>query len=196
MKANFSCGPRTRSGFVMGVWVILLFILPLPLAFAAPFERVSQPTLKPGAPIPAPKSKVVLTITGATARANRGDKLAFDRPTLEKLGLISYKNSNRWYKDPVTYVGVLGSTLLKVIGIPKNATKLKLRAVNDYIIDIPLEDFERWPVMFALKLNGDYLTLRDKGPIWVVYPTHLDEALSGPEHSGKWIWQLKSMIVE
>ncbi len=50
--------------------------------------------------------------------------------------------------------------------------------------------------MLALKLNGEYMRIRDKGPIWVVYPAHLEPELAGAAHQGKWVWQLAEITFE
>ena len=136
--------------------------------------------------------KVVLTIKGAA----RGKIFRFDLDALEKLGLIRYTSKNIWYDKPVTYEGVLGSKLLDFIGVPPGATKMKMRALNDYVVKIPIEDFRRWPVMLALKLNGKYMSVREKGPIWVVYPNHLHPELDSRSYQGKWIWQLMEISFE
>jgi hypothetical protein len=43
-------------------------------------------------------------------------------------------------------------------------------ALNDYSTDIPMEDFEKYNVILALKRDGEYMPVRDKGPLFVVYP--------------------------
>ena len=63
-----------------------------------------------------------------------------------------------------------------------------MRALNDYAVRVPVSDFSRWPVMFALKIDGKYMTVREKGPIWVVYPNHLYPELGRQPHTTKWIW--------
>lgn len=164
--------------------------LPAALAVAGAYQEVRAPRLMPGDPIPAPRERVVLTVHGATAEPNQGRHLAFDIPTLEQMGLVRYTNRNRWYAGPVTYEGVLGSDFLDIVGVPEGADTLYMRALNDFVTRVPIADLRRWPVMLALKLDGEYMSVRDKGPIWLVYPTHVNEALGGPAHQGKWIWQL------
>ena len=71
-----------------------------------------------------------------------------------------------------------------------------LPALNDYRVRIPIADFRRWPVMLALKMNGQYMSVRDKGPIWVVYPNHLDPELGQDAYQARWIWQLVEITFE
>jgi hypothetical protein len=43
-------------------------------------------------------------------------------------------------------------------------------ALNDYTTIVPLDDFRKFPVILALKMNGEYMRIRDKGPLFIVYP--------------------------
>ena len=191
----------TCSWFIIattGLICCLLYIGAGPVAAAEPpgFEVATAGTLKAGEPLPKPKYDVILTIRGATSKFARAGVLKFDRATLEAMGMIRYTSKNRWYDKPVTYEGVLGSQLMRIIGVPSKARYLLVRALNDYAVRIPVSDFSRWPVMFALKLDGKYMTIREKGPIWVVYPNHLYPELGRQPHLAKWIWQLKSIEFE
>lgn len=49
-------------------------------------------------------------------------------------------------------------------------TVVKITAPNDYTTVIPLSDFKKYNVILALKVNGEYMRIRDKGPLFVVYP--------------------------
>ncbi len=179
-----------------GLAVLLLLFCAPPAAGAAPYEQVTPPTLRPGDPIPAAKGRAVLEVFGAVNGPGEGAPLRLDLRTLERLGTIRFTSRNNWYDRPVTYEGVLGSVFLRFVGVPPGATKMKMRALNDYVTRIPIEDFLRWPVMLALKLNGEYMSVRDKGPIWIVYPNHLDETLMSRAYQGRWIWQLAEIRFE
>ena len=54
-----------------------------------------------------PQGKVVLTISGLIGNTNNGDKADFDMPMLEALGTTSFTTKTPWYKDPVSFTGVL-----------------------------------------------------------------------------------------
>ena len=76
-----------------------------------------------------------------------------------------------------------------------------LRALSDsetatvYSFEIPIADFEAYPVLFALKMNGVELTARDKGPIWIVYPRDQHRELQNQVTESKWVWQLAKIDV-
>ena len=182
-----------KAGVLISAWFLIGMLTGAVLGQTQESALKSTPEapIRKG-PVAQTSKKTVLTVKGAA----QGKTFRFDLPSLEKLGLIRYTSKNIWYDKPVTYEGVLGSKLLEFVGVPAGATKLKMRALNDYVVEIPIEDFRRWPVMLALKLNGKYMSVREKGPIWVVYPNHLYPELQSRSYQGKWIWQLQEISFE
>lgn len=69
-------------------------------------------------------------------------------------------------------------------------------ALNDYIADIPMRDFTDWDVIAALRQNGDRLSVRDRGPVWIVYPRDDDPRLRNGNYEYRWVWQLRELNVE
>ena len=62
------------------------------------------------------------------------------------------------------------------------------------LLDVLL-DFERYPVLFALRMNGQDLST-DRGPIWIVYPRDDFPELKNETADTRWIWQLSKLTVE
>jgi hypothetical protein len=77
-----------------------------------------------------------------------------------------------------------------------NGGKLVARALNDYLADIPISDFTDYEVILAIKANGAYLPIRDKGPIFVVYPLDSDPALLNNTIYSRCVWQLSRLTVQ
>jgi hypothetical protein len=157
------------------------------------YQIVRQAEVTENTALPEPEGPVVLTVTGAIGRAG---EVRFDMPTLEKLGLVRYRTSTNWTPGPVVFEGVLLETLLKVVGAKPTATTLTMTALNEYQTPIPISDAETWPVMLAVKQDGEYMSRRDRGPIWVVYPQDDFPQLSQREFITRWVWQLKAIAVE
>src|SRR3546814_19130613 len=61
-------------------------------------------------------------------------------------------------------------------------------ALNDYKVQIPVSDIHDYPVLLALKMNGETLRVRDKGPIWIVYPLDDYTELAPADIDKRWIW--------
>ncbi len=51
------------------------------------------------------------------------------------------------------------------------------------------------PVL-ATKVDGRALTIRDKGPLWIVYPRDHHKILQDAKYDARWVWQLNKLHVE
>jgi hypothetical protein len=181
---------------------VLLLVLPrVPLCMYAVYtastvyDVVSPGSLLPGSPIPPPTEPVVLTVRGRLGLAHVDAGVTLDMPTLERIGLIRFTTPTAWTDGLVTFEGVLLSRLLEVLVVPGDVTALIMTALNDYQVVIPVVDVRTWPVIIALKRDGQYMSVRNKGPLWVVYPRHAFPELKQAKHNPKWIWQLKEIVI-
>jgi len=116
--------------------------------------------------------------------------------SLEKLGMVRFTTSTSWTEKPIEFEGVLLSSLLDYVKADPAATQLTLTALNDYQSSAPIEDSSIWPVILAVKENGKYMSIRERGPIWIVYPQHAFPELGQREFLSRWVWQLKEIIVQ
>ena len=146
-----------------------------------------------GAALDVPAGKVILVVSGAIEHTNVGDEAHFDRAMLEALGTSELSQETPWTEGRQTFGGVLASKLLDAVGA--RGDTVLAHAINDYEVSIPLADFRRYPVLLALTQNGKYMRVRDKGPIWIVYPREAYPELDNEETKQKWVWQLSSMQV-
>ncbi len=69
-------------------------------------------------------------------------------------------------------------------------------ALNDYTTEIPIVDFEQYDVLLALKRDGAYMPVRDKGPLFIVYPFDSSPELQVQKFYGRSAWQLSQLIVQ
>jgi len=136
----------------------------------------------------------VLEVSGAISKKNRGDKMVFDLAALQKLPQATIETSTPWNSAVTKFEGVSGKAFIEAIGA-KGKT-IKARAINDYTIEIPVDDFLSKGVILAMKSNGQMLSVRDRGPLWVMYPFDHDAALRDKQHQRRSIWQLVSITVE
>ncbi len=145
------------------------------------------------APLPPASGPVLLTVTGAIARTNAPGRAEFDRAMLEALGVESLTTSSSWTDGVQRFEGVRASKVLAAVGARGNA--VRATAVNEYVAEIAVETIEAYPVLLALRQNGDVLTARDKGPIWIVFPRDDYPWLDDPRVDLQWVWQLKTIDV-
>ena len=43
-------------------------------------------------------------------------------------------------------------------------------ALDGYAPELDLADLEKYPVILAIKKDGKYLGVGDRGPTWIIYP--------------------------
>jgi hypothetical protein len=162
---------------------------------AGGFEVVREASIQLGDPIPPPDGVVVLTIRGAVSNTNVDDHVELDMETLEALGTVTYEVlDDQAEGGEVRFEGVLLERLLEVVGADDSATTLVTAALNDYSVDIPVDDATESPVLVATRAHGDRMPVEQFGPLRVVYP-YGSHDLDRVEHDPRWIWQLASIEV-
>ncbi|HZH09502.1 MAG TPA: molybdopterin-dependent oxidoreductase [Microvirga sp.] len=145
-------------------------------------------------PLPAPKQRPILTVSGNISATNEGDTAIFDRAMLEALGTISFETETPWYSEPVTFEGVPLAKLMQYVGA--KGEHIVVTALNDYSSDIPFADIMKYNVILAMKQNGQYMSVRDKGPLFIVYPFDSDPQLKHQTYYGRSVWQVSKITVK
>lgn len=140
-----------------------------------------------------PLGDVVLTVAGKVSTTNRNDRAQFDMAMLERLPQTSYTTRTPWYVGPRRFTGPLLRDLLQAVGA--QGQQLRVTALNDYRVDIPVDDARRWDVIVARLLDGKPMTVRDKGPLFVMYPFDDHGALRSPLYFSRCAWQLSAIEV-
>lgn len=174
------------------MWRMVLSVL-MTLAFwGASSERAGAGEL------PQPTGPVVLTIRGDIANTNGADAdgkgaARFDMAALKALGVVTVVTKTPWGDQPVTYEGVPGDAVLRAVGA--GGSVLEARAINDYKVEVPVEDLRDRGAFLAFSADGKRLTARDKGPLWLLYPFSDRKELDGAVFYNRSIWQLTSIEV-
>jgi hypothetical protein len=141
-----------------------------------------------------PSGKVVLAISGKITKPNHGDVAEFDREMLEEIGMTTVQTSTPWYKGVMTFEGVPMAKLLAYVGAEGQA--ITALALNDYSTTIPTSDFDTYKVILALKRNGNYMPVSDKGPLFIVYPFDSDTTLQQQKYYSRAAWQVARLVVQ
>ncbi len=152
-----------------------------------------QEARPPGQTLVSPKGKVILSISGRISVTNTASAARFDREMLEDLGLAKFTTMTPWYNEPVTFEGVRLDRLMRVVGA--SGEQLRARALDDYTTEIPIADFERYRTILAMKRNGDYMPVTDKGPLFIVYPFDSHPDLKHQRFYARSAWQVARMTV-
>src|SRR5688572_20400951 len=165
-------------------------------ATSSVYDRVTDPKLKAGDGVPAPSEEVVLTVDGRIDETNSGDTLQFDMSTLESIGLVQYDVDDPFAKKNILYTGVLLSELLKVAGVAPDATTLTLQALDDYSTDMKISDADKWPVLVAIRADGEYMPVDKNGPLISVFPFSDFPEIDHLTYDALWVWSLSAITVK
>lgn len=141
-----------------------------------------------------PANKPILVISGSIQNKNKEKTAEFDREMLMALGLQVVETTSPWYDGKTRFEGVHLDQLMKLVGA--KGTVLKVVALNDYVTTIPLDDFKKFNVILAMKRDGNFITVRDKGPLFVIYPYDSDPQLQSQTYYTRSAWQVSEIIVE
>ncbi|PWC91555.1 hypothetical protein TSO5_19555 [Azospirillum sp. TSO5] len=149
---------------------------------SAPAQAAESSSQDAGAPI--------LVVSGSTAG---GQERSYSREEFEAMGLATLTTRTPWNQDPVEFSGVKLSTFLRQIGA--SGRTLRVTALNDYVTTIPIEDVKYDPIL-ATRRDGKPMSIRDKGPIFIIYPFDDDKSLNSELFFSRCAWQVKSIQVE
>ncbi len=142
----------------------------------------------------APKGAVVLTVNGKISVKNTPDAAVFDAALLDALPQKTFVTKTPWFKEPVKFTGPLLRDVLQALkadGKTVNAT-----ALNDYKVAIPMSDVLQYDVLLARQINGRVITVREKGPVFIIYPFDSFPELRNLTYYSRSIWQVKALSVE
>jgi hypothetical protein len=59
-----------------------------------------------------------------------------------------------------------------------------------------MEDVRKYNVILALKRDGEYMPVRDKGPLFIVYPFDSDPELKNRVYYGRSVWQVARLEIK
>jgi hypothetical protein len=143
---------------------------------------------------PQTAGKPILTVTGKIAAAPAESVIQFDREALEALGTVTIETNTPWYKRAQKFEGVPLDKLMQKV--EASGEKVVAVALNDYSSEIPIEDFARYNVILALKRDGEYMPVRDKGPLFIVYPYDSNSELRSQKFYSRSVWQVTRLVIK
>lgn len=141
-----------------------------------------------------PTGDVILTIRGHVEHPNTDQGTAtFDVAMLEAIAGRTGKMETPWTKGVTEFSGPLLRNVLEAAGAQKGS-KIVLHALNDYSADVPMDDASIDTIL-ATRMNGELMSVRDKGPVFLVYPFDLDPSLYTEKYFARSVWQIQELEV-
>jgi hypothetical protein len=112
---------------------------------------------------------------------------------LEQMPQSSFTTKTPWYAQPRKFTGPLLRDVLAAAGA--HGTTLRALALNDYRVDIPFADAQLHDVVLARLLDDRPMPVRDKGPLFIIYPFDSKPELRNAVYYSRSAWQLKAVEV-
>ncbi len=107
--------------------------------------------------------------------------------------MIKVATETPWTTGIIEFEGVLVRDLLDFV--KADGKTVKAAALDDYVVDIPVEDFLVHDVIIATRIKGKPMRVRENGPLWIIYPWNDVPDLRRPHFYSNSIWQLNSLMV-
>ena len=136
---------------------------------------------------------VILTLTGQLDHTNAPGSAVLDEGMLRAMGVAGIATKTIWTDGMQTFEGVPLITVLRAVGA--QGSMVRVTALNDYSVDIPMDEITPAAPLLALTMNGVAMSPRDKGPIWLVYPYDADAAYRQEVVYARSIWQMMRIEV-
>ncbi|MEP4198339.1 MAG: molybdopterin-dependent oxidoreductase [Aliishimia sp.] len=142
-----------------------------------------------------PKGDVILTISGNLNNTTMGSPegtVTLDLEALKALDTKTFTTSTIWIEGEIEFTGVSLGDLLEYAGAI--GPTIGAIASNDYKVDIPVDGLEANAPIVAYLMNGEEMSARGKGPLWIVYPYDDDAKYRTEVIYSRSIWQLDRLV--
>ncbi len=175
--------PNPMFSRLLALCLSLLVASPLALAreagSEAPAARNAASQSRDRQPEP-----VILTVTGTRP-------LSLTASQLQQLPQRTIRTVTPWTEGVREFRGVLLRDLLTLADI--HSERITVRALNDYFASIETADAYRYDVILATHQDGQPMSRRQKGPVWVIYPLSRHAGLNQTSYHRKMVWQVKAL---
>lgn len=136
-------------------------------------------------------SDVLLTVDG---RGDGSSLKQFTDADLMALPQVEFMTSTIWTAGVSTFSGPALASVLEAAGAADGV--LMMTAVNDYKVEVPRSIVEPTVPILANRLDGKPFSIRDKGPLWLMFPFDSDSRYQSEEVYSFSIWQLTQIKVQ
>lgn len=146
--------------------------------------------LLPGLGAARAHDQTLLVVSGAI---EGGGPVSFTRGELMALGMKSITTETPWMAEETLFEGPLLRDLLERVGA--QGDRIEAVALNNYRVEIPISDAASYDVILAMRVDGKDMSIRDRGPLWLIYPWSGHDELRQELYYSRAIWQIREIIV-
>ncbi|UWQ95176.1 oxidoreductase [Rhodobacteraceae bacterium M385] len=117
-----------------------------------------------------------------------GTIVSFTISDLDGLPQVTITTTTLWTEGENTFTGPSLRNVLDAAGLGDN--DLTLIALNDYAIEMPAPATDASYPIVATRMNGAPMSVRDKGPFWIIFPYDSEPDFQTETIYARSIWQL------
>lgn len=136
---------------------------------------------------------VVLTVTGGPDSSGASIAGSYTLADLMAMPKTEFATTTMWTDGVQTFEGVDLRVFLDSLNVTSG--RMIATAINDYSIEMPISDVKLGGAMIAYKLNNDVMSVRDKGPLWIVYPYDSAAEYQSEVVFSRSIWQMNRLEI-
>ncbi|NOE34495.1 oxidoreductase [Ruegeria sp. HKCCD7318] len=122
-----------------------------------------------------------------------GEQIELSLEDLDSLEQVSFSTSTIWTDGVRKFSGVPVSGLLG--NLNAEGSLLKLFALNDYSIEMPVAELESEVPIIATRIDGATISVREKGPYWIMFPFDDSPDYQTETIFARSIWQLQRIVL-
>ncbi|WP_126979190.1 molybdopterin-dependent oxidoreductase [Frigidibacter oleivorans] len=123
-----------------------------------------------------------------------GPAKSYDLQALQAFAPVEFSTTTIWTEGAHVFTGVPLTVLLADAGITEG--EVKAVALNDYAVTISLDDLEDEVPIVAYFVDGKPFPVREKGPLWIVYPYDASPAYRSETAYSRSVWQLTRLVAD
>lgn len=135
----------------------------------------------------------ILTLRGTFAKAGPDGGLASSLADLDALPQTRFSTTTPWQEGSVEFSGVALKDYFAMMGAAPE--KIRLVALNDYVVDADVADLVAGDALLATRQNQVPMTIRDKGPIFLIFPFDSRSDLQHQTYYSRSVWQLTEIDI-
>jgi len=137
------------------------------------------------------ESPILLTVSTPDTTT---EKVLLTDEDLARLHQVSFSTSTIWTEGIFEFSGPSLASVLALLGVSQG--NVILSAVNGYRIHIPWSVIEADAPIIAIRMNDEPFGIRQKGPIWIVFPYDSSAQYRQELIFALSVWQLTEILVE
>lgn len=131
-----------------------------------------------------------LVVAGAL---DAGTEVRLDAAALEAVGMTSIVTATPWSMPASRFEGPRVDALLASLGA--RGEEVVLHALDGYRVTLRRGFLERYGAILAMRQDGRALSVRDRGPLWLMLPFDGHAELRNDRHYYEAIWQVHRIEV-